>query len=241
MKKIALVLGIVTISVFLGILAFGQSSGPIAESTSASKANYMYTASHQFCYDASSTSWRWVNVIDTQADGQATSLNGQVTSSIGYGYNGTTFDMLRVGASNELQTTDVANRPGEDVANDWRKTKKEQIATYTPAGTIGTAVTSVETTILAAIEVVADANFCVYVKNVGGGSADAFTDVAIQTSPNNSDWTADLGWTNCDTAASGVTCVYCVSGNAYRYIKVTATCGAGDDTTASAWYVSNKG
>lgn len=190
-------------------------------------------------YDATSGSWRWVNVIDSQADGQASTLNGMVTSSINYAYNGTTFDMMRVGASNELQTTDIATRPGEDAANDWRKVKKEQTGVYTPAATTGTAVTAGTSPVivLAAIEVLADVNWCVYLKNTDGG-ADAFTDAFIDTSPNNSDWVT-LTWTECDSLAAGATCVYCVSNNAYRYIRARVSSAA--DLTVSAWYVSNKG
>jgi hypothetical protein len=237
MKKIFLGLLVLTAIILVGIMAFGQSVGPIAESTSASKSNYMYSASHQFCYDATSTSWRWVNVIDNQADGQAATLNGQVTSSIGYGYNGTTFDMLRVGASNELQTTDVANRPGEDAANDWRKIKKEQTATYTPAYTDTSITGGAGLTIsYAATEVMSDVNWCFYIKNTDG--ADAFTDVEVDTSPNNSDWIG-LSFTTCDSLAAGSMCTYCVTGSAYRYARVRIS--STNDTSSRVWYTANKG
>jgi hypothetical protein len=194
-----------------------------------------------YAYDAAGATWRWVNVINTQADNQATTLNGLVTSSILYGYDGATFDMVRIGASGEVQMTDVATRPGEDSGNDWRKTKKEEIAEVVPAATTGTAVDDAGTDIiLASREIINDANFCVWVKNAGGGSGDNFSDVDVSVSPDDTEW-VDLGWTDCDTIASGVTCVYCVAGNAYRYVRVIAACAGGEDTTADAWYTANKG
>lgn len=210
----------------------------LSSETTANTTYAPHTKNHNYCYDATSGSWRWVNVIDSQADGQASTLNGMVTSSIGYAYNGSSFDMMRVGASNELQTTDIATRPGEDAANDWRKVKKEQTGVYTPAATTGTAVTAGTSPVivLAAIEAMSDINWCVYLKNTDG--ADAFTDAFIDTSPNNSDWVT-LTWTECDSLAAGAVCVYCVSNNAYRYIRARVSSAA--DLTVSAWYVANKG
>jgi hypothetical protein len=190
------------------------------------------------CYDATSGSWRWVNVIDTQADGQASTLNGMVTSSIGYGYNGTTFDMLRVGASNELQITDVATRPGEDAANDWKKVRIESIATATPAYE-DTAAFSALTTILASVEIIGYTNVCFYILNTAGGAAAALSDTLAQVSPDNSNWVS-LSWDGCDTLAINTTCVYCISGNAYRYARLRAQT-AGATTTTRAWMTANKG
>lgn len=113
-------------------------------------------------------------------------------------------------------------------------------AVAAPSATSGTAVTDSATTILSAIEVISYTNFCVWVKNAGGGSGNDFLNVDIDASPNNSDW-VDLNWSACDTSASGTTCVYCVSGNAYRYIRVQANCDTDEDTTADAWFTANKG
>ena len=189
-------------------------------------------------YGFNGTTWDRLRTITTQADAQAAGTRGLVTSSFLYGYNGTTFDMLRIDASNNLMVNDATTRPGEDSANDWRRTFKAQTNVYTPAYQDTAAFTAL-TTILDAVEVMSDPNWCVYVKNTGGGAVAAFTDVQIQSSPNNSDFTPDLGWTACDTSASGVLCQYCVSGNAMRYIRVQAQTG-GTTTTARAWYTSNK-
>jgi len=72
------------------------------------------------------------DVIDTHGDDLALTLNGLNTAAFMYGYDGTTMDLLRLGASDELQVTDVATRPGEDSGNDWRKVKKEETAAVTP-------------------------------------------------------------------------------------------------------------
>jgi len=191
-------------------------------------------------YGFNGTTWDRLYVLGTQADAQATTVNGLVTSSFLYGYNGSTFDMLRIGASNELQVTDVAVRPGEDAGNDYRKVKIDAITTSTPAKKT-TAVDSTGTDIvIASTQVIGYTNFCAYVKNVGGGSAAAFNNLQFQTSPDDTSWTGDLGWTDCDTAASATTCVYCVSGNGYNYVRAVASTAA-SDTTADGWITLNKG
>jgi len=193
-----------------------------------------------FNYGYNGTTWDRLYVLGTQADAQATTVNGLVTSSFLYGYNGSTFDMLRIGASNELQVTDVAVRPGEDAGNDYRKVKIDAITTNTPAKKT-TAVDSTGTDIvIASTQVIGYTNFCAYVKNVGGGSGAAFNNLQFQTSPDDTSWTGDLGWTDCDTAASATTCVYCVSGNGYNYVRAVASTAA-SDTTADGWITLNKG
>ena len=193
-----------------------------------------------FNYGYNGSSWDRLYVIGTQADAQATTVNGLVTSSFLYGYNGTTFDMLRIGASNELQVTDVAVRPGEDAGNDYRKVKIDAITTNTPAKKT-TAVDSTGTDIvIASTQVIGYTNFCAYVKNVGGGSGAAFNNLQFQTSPDDTSWTGDLGWTDGDAAASGSTFVYCVSGNGYNYVRAVASTAA-SDTTADGCITLNKG
>jgi len=209
----------------------------LSAETTANTTYAPHAKNYNYCYDATSSSWRWVNVIDAQADGQASTLNGQVTSAFGYGFNGSTWDMLRVGASNELQVTDVATRAGEDVANDYVKTKKEQTATYSPSYIDTDMTASVETTIFGPLEVLSDVNFCIYIKNIDDSGSQAFTDVDVYISPNNSDF-IDMNWSDCDTLAFGSLCNYCVSGNAFRYLKITAT--SGSDNYARVWYTSNK-
>ena len=189
-------------------------------------------------YGFNGTTWDRLRTITTQADAQAAGTRGLVTSSFGYAYNGTTWDMLRIGASNELQVTDVATRPGEDAANDWRKIKVESIATDSPAATTAVAIpgTSTLTVVLAGYEVLGFHNVCAYLKNTSG-AGQAFNDAEVYASPNNSDWVA-LSWTSADSLADGATAVWCVSNNAYRYIQVKAA--AAGATTASGWFTMNK-
>jgi hypothetical protein len=189
-------------------------------------------------YGFNGTSWDRLYTITTQADGQAASLNGLIVSNFNYAFNGTTFDLMRLGSNNELLVTDIASRPGEDAANDWRKIKKEETATSYPAAT-DTAAFSALTVVLAAIDVSSFPNFCLYIENLGGGAGATFTDVQVNTSPDNSVWTSDLGWTSGDILSSGQVDVYCVSNGSYRYIRVQAQT-AGTTTTARAWFVGNK-
>lgn len=192
-------------------------------------------------YDATAGLWRWVNVSDVQADGKATTLNGFDTTSFMYAYNaGTaTLNMLRLGSANELYVQDISVRAGESPADDWVKTRKESVSTTSPDATVGTAVTGGAglTIVLAARDVSQDLNWCVYLKNTD--AADAFTNAAIETSPNNSDWTSDLGWTACDSLAASATCSYCVNGSAFKYIRVRVSSAA--DVTVTAWYFGNRG
>ena len=189
-------------------------------------------------YGFNGTTWDRLRTITTQADAQAAGTRGLVTSSFGYAYNGTTWDMLRIDASNNLMVNDATTRPGEDSGNDWRRTFKAQTNTYTPAYQDTAAFTAL-TIILSSVEVISDPNFCVYVTNTAGGAAAALSDVQINTSPDNTNWTPDLSWISCDSLAVNTTCVLCVSNNAYRFIRVQAQT-AGATTTTRAWYTSNK-
>ena len=176
----------------------------------------------------------------THADNISTSSTGLVTVSAMYAYDGAALDMLRVGASGELQVTDVATRAGEDAGNDWRKIKKEETAVYNPAVTAGTAVDETEDVVCASTYVLNLPNWSVWVKNAGGGSADALTDVDVEGSYDNSTWVS-LTSTACDTLASGAAgrC-YAASNESIAYIRVSATCGAGDHTTVDCVIQGNK-
>lgn len=188
---------------------------------------------------------RSVDIQESISDALPVSTNALVTASAILGYNGVSLSMLRVGATKELQVTDVATRPGEDSGNDWRKVKKEQVAVVTPAKTT-TTVDALED-ILASREVLSDPGFTVYVKNTG---AAALTALIIETSPDGSS-----GWVALPTAVAagyaglrldgwvaalgaGALACYSILGNTYRYIRVQANCGT--STTVDCWYVANK-
>lgn len=102
----------------------------------------------------------------------------------------------------------------------------------TTAGVAGTLVD-----VLAAVEVLSYPNFCVTLKN--NDAANPLTDAAIFQSPDNTAWES-LSWTACDTLAFSKSCSYCVSGNAYRYIKVQAKATAPLPVSSmDAWITAN--
>lgn len=150
--------------------------------------------------------------------------------------NGATLDMAKSGAVGELEVTDVATRPGEDAGNDWRKVKKESVATYSPAKETTTDVGTAATTVLASKEVLDWPNWCVYLENDDG--ADPFTDADVQVSPDGSTWIS-LTWTACDALAAGSACVYCVTNAAYRYVRVQVAAADANQVDVDAWITSN--
>ena len=161
------------------------------------------------------------------------------TNTVIYGYNGATLDMAKLGAVGELLVTDVATRPGEDAGNDWRKTKKEAIAVYTPAPTTGTAVAAAAVEVLGSKEIMGYPNVCIWLKNAGGGGGGPLTDANIQVSPDETLWVS-ITSTVCDAITSGIGCVQCLEGSAYRYVRVYATAAApANDTTVDAWLTAN--
>jgi hypothetical protein len=189
-------------------------------------------------YDATSSSWRWVNVLDTQADNLATSLNSMMTTSVMMGYDGATLDMARLGAVGELQVTDVATRPGEDVAADLVKVKKVDTGVWAPNKETSGVISNVAVTVCASKEVLSYPNWCISLKN--NDAADPFVDASIYDSPDGASWEA-MTWTACDSLAFGQLCTYCYSGNAYRYIYVSVTAGAvAQVTSVDCWITASK-
>lgn len=169
--------------------------------------------------------------------GKATTINALDTIAYMYAYNGATFDYLLTGAVGELLVTDVATRPGEDAANDWRKVKKEAIGTYAPiketSGSVGTAAVIV----LAWKEILGYPNCTIYLKNNDG--ADPFTDAAIAVSPDGVNGVV-LNWDDCDTLGAGNVCVYQLQSQSYRYIAVSVNAtDANPVSSVDAWITCN--
>jgi len=196
-----------------------------------------YYGTFLHAYDSTGAVFQRVNLLATNADGIALDVNSLMTASVMYGYNGATLDMIRLGAVREVQMTDVATRPGEDAGNDWRKVKKEEIATLSPAPEVTAAIGTAKVTVYASTEVLTWPNFCIYVENTDG--ADAMTDVDIEASPDQTLW-IDLGWAACDALAAGAGCVYCVGDNSYRYIRVQAAAADANPTSSNVWITGNK-
>lgn len=157
------------------------------------------------------------------------------------GTDGSDPKVLKTDVNGQLYVLQGALLPGEDSGNDWRKVKKEEIATYSPAKTGGTVVDETPDLILAALEVLNMPNFTIWVKNVGGGTGDPLTDVDVQASPDSANWVS-LTSTGADTLTSGNTGIaYEANAASYRYIRVYANAGAGNDTTVDCWITANKG
>lgn len=157
------------------------------------------------------------------------------------GTDGANHTVLKTDVNGQLYVLQGALLPGEDDGNDWRKVKKEEIGTYSPAKTGPTAVDETPDIILASVEVLSFPNFTIWVKNVGGGTGNALTDVDVQVSPDSANWVSVTS-TACDTLTSGQTGIAAEpSGNSARYVRVYAQCGAGDDTTVDCWITANKG
>jgi hypothetical protein len=180
------------------------------------------------------------DVIDTYTDNLAVGLNGLMSASVMYLYDGATLDMGRAGAVGELQVTDVATRPGEDAANDLRKTKKVDIAVLAPAKTTTAAIGAVATVVLASTEVLSWPNYCIQIQN--DDAADSFTDVDYQVSADGAAWIDLTEPAACDTLAPTVSCIFCEPSHAYRYVQVKVTGAAGPTiSSVDCWITGSKG
>ncbi len=171
------------------------------------------------------------------ADGMNLDSPRVKVAAVAYGYNGATLDMVRVGASKEWNMTDIATRPGEDAANDFRKTAKYYSEGYSPAKTTTVDVGTAESIVLASTEILNWPNVCVYLEN--DDDTDPFTDADVYVSPDGTGW-IDLAWTGCDSLAHGDLCVYCFSNHAYRYIKVGVKAADANQVDVDAWLTGNR-
>lgn len=192
-------------------------------------------------YDAGGDVWQRAGLVATHADNLANTINGMNVASFNYGWDGTAWDRELVGAVGEKLVGDVYVRPGEDVGNDWRDGFKADTNVYNPAVTAGTAVDDAGTDIVCTSTYVLNLpNWSVFVLNAGGGSADPFNDVDVQISYDGTNWSSETS-TACDTLATTVS-ARCYKGatESAAYVRVIASCDAGDDTTADCWIGGNK-
>jgi len=186
-------------------------------------------------------------VATATAAGLSKSENGLKTESVIYLDNGATLDPATSGATGELNTTDVAVRPGENAGLFAREVKVAYLGITEPAMQGPTAVddTAISATtgtiIFSSTKVLPSGRYCVYVKNDGGGTGNAFSDVEIHDSPDGtSGWVITNTWTSCDTLVAGAAlCKYC-DDFATGWIVIKARCAATEDTTAKAWLVQVK-
>ena len=84
--------------------------------------------------------------------------------------------------------------------------------------------------------VLALTNICIYLENTD--AADPFTDARILVSPDDSTWVS-LSWTGCDNLGFGQSCSYCLSGSAYKYLKVEVAGALGNEVSVNAWLTGN--
>jgi len=181
-------------------------------------------------------------VAPATAAGMSKSENGIKVEAVAYLDNGTSLDPAKAGATGEMQVTDVAVRPGENPSLNAREMKVAYLGTSEPTKVGPTAVddtalsVTTGTVILGPTKVLPNGRLCVYVKNVGGGSGNALSDVEIYDSPDGSSgWDDANTWTSCDGLTSGTKlCKKCVD-DPWPWIQVKARCAAGEDTTAEAW------
>jgi hypothetical protein len=191
-------------------------------------------------YDSAGGVWQRASLLATYADNLALTLNGLMTASVIYGYDGAQLDMARVDALGGLITGRDWAVAGEDAGSDWTKIKKEQVGVVTPAVEGPTAVDNTIDVVCTSREILSDVNWCMWFKNMGGGAGSALIDAIVEVSPDGLSWVS-LTWTTCDALATPNTCVYCVTGNAYRYMRGSAQTGPANSTTIDCWYTANKG
>ena len=187
--------------------------------------------STMYGYDASDDDWDRIHAeLVGGGEVMETGAKGLVTKSANYLYNVSTGDF----------EAEEFTKPGDDAVNNYKRVSKVEVGTYSPAKTTTAPVGAAATDVLASLEVLDLPNFCVYLQN--DDAANPFTDADIFASPDGTAW-VNLGWTTCDSLGHGETCVYCVSSNAYRYVKaqVTAAAGALDVDSIDAWLTGNKG
>jgi hypothetical protein len=211
--------------------------GGQANVESEDEADYIpFTQSYLRGYDAASSSWRWLNVVDTHADGLALTLNGVNTASFMYIYNGATMDLALASATGGLVTY-TENWPNSfDEANGWNKTQKTSIATLAPAKETTTGIGTAAQTVISSTEVLDWPNVTVYLENDDG--ADPFTDADFQVSPDNATWIS-LTWTACDALAAGEACVFQITNHSYRYVRVQVAAADANDVDVDAWLTAN--
>lgn len=181
-------------------------------------------------------------IAPATADGLSKSENGIKTESVVYLDNGASADPAKSGANKELTVTDIAVRPGENPGKNSLDVEIAYLGTSEPSKVGPTAVddtalsVTTGTVIFGPTKALGNGKLCVYVKNTGGGSGNALSDVEIYDSPDGtSGWDDTNTWTSCDgLAASTKICKYCTN-DAIGWFQVKGRCASGEDTTAEVW------
>jgi hypothetical protein len=212
---------------------------PVSADTSAN------TVTHQmFMQPTNGTNGQ--DILAASSDNVAWTNNPAMTYCVMAASDGTASDMVKLGASGELQVTDVATRPGEDASSGTVKGTKMYSNGYHPPKTTTADILGTLKTVLASVEILDYPNCTVWVRNLD--AAKAFTDFAVFGSPDNSGTCGDANWvsiasTACDTLAATLTCAQVITPNSYRYLCAQAKCAASTDDCDSvdAWVTCNPG
>jgi len=156
-------------------------------------------------------------------------------------FDGAQLDLARASATGDLNVIDTSTRPGEDAGNDRRKYFKDDTNVYNPPVTTGTAVANnVPEIVCPSVYMLNTPNWSVWVKNAGGGAADVLTDVDVQVSYNNSDFSSHTSST-CDTLTTGTSArCYVASNESIGWVRTYANVAGGDDTTVDCRIQGNK-
>ena len=175
------------------------------------------------------------DVIDTQADGLATTLNGLVTSSILYGYDGATFDMVRLTASGGVQVGVESWPVAYDDGNAWVNTRKKEIKTLSTPKT-SASTSGDDTVILGSVELLGYPNFTIYILNAD--AADSTTSTSVDVSPDGSTWIS-LSGSDCGIMAPGDACTISTGASSYRYVRGVVSDGGGNAVDMEIWVTAN--
>lgn len=93
------------------------------------------------------------------------------------------------------------------------------------------------TTVITAVDIQQYDRFTIYSYNAGGGSGDAVSNVTLESAPEDTDalYTAvDASVLSGPLAADGVE-AKSFSAKSLKYIRLTAKCAVGEDTTVKFW------
>ena len=172
----------------------------------------------------------WLFEVDTE------------TGQLKVGTDGTDPTILKTNSDGELIVEQANLFAGEDPVNDFRKVKKDDLGTYSPAGTEGTTVDGGvgAATVLASVDMLGYPNFTVYVVNAGGGDGDNLDEVQVQVSPDDSTFVSIDTDGGLALASAGMH-VMQFSDQAVRYVRVIASCAGADDTTVDCYITANRG
>lgn len=182
------------------------------------------------------------DVLDSFADGLATTLNGAMSGSVMYLYNGATLDKAKADAVGGLMVG-VDNWPGAfDEANARVNSYKVGSKPYNPPKETNAAIGTAVEVVLASKEIGGYPNCTITLRNTD--AVDPFVSVDAYISPDNSGTCGDVNWVSlswaaCDGLIATNTCKLSITGNSDRYLCVTVGAADGNEVSVDAWLTCN--